>query len=143
MGLPRKGTRRIVVAGQTYRWRLTCLNMSWQESCFWPLCLYVQRTEGSGQLLVVHFNYPVSHQVEGKEQYPTPGLVRRMIEVALSQGWQPSRRGLPSFPFDGRPFLPEVAPVPLGGEAPALERLRWHSGQRVILKTTSRRVPLT
>jgi hypothetical protein len=102
---------------------LTCLNMSWQESRFWPLCLYVQQAEGSGQLLVVHFNYPVRHHVEGKVQYPTPGLVRRMIEAALSQGWQPSRRGLPSFQLDGRPFLPEAVPVPLGGEAPPLDRL--------------------
>ena len=56
------------------------MDMSWQQMRFWPESLYVQRAEGTGQLLLVRFNYEVWHRVGGKDQYPAPGLVRRILE---------------------------------------------------------------
>ena len=100
MSLPRKSTRRIVVADRTYRWLLTRRPVGSERMHFWPVCLYVEHTEGSGQRLVVRFDYPVWHYVAGQ--------VRRVIEAALAEGWQPTRPGLADLEFDGRAFLPDA-----------------------------------
>jgi hypothetical protein len=108
MGLRRKDSRRITVAGQTFRWLLTRREVGSERMLFWPRCLYVERAEGAGQRLVVRFDYPVWHQVAGQVEYPTPELVRRMIEAALAAGWQPALTGLPDLELDGQAFLPHA-----------------------------------
>jgi len=117
MTLPRKGTRRIVVADRTYRWLLTRRAVGSERRHFWPRCLYVEQTQGPGQRLVVRFDYPVWHHVAGQAQYPTPGLVRRVIEAALAEGWQPTRPGLPDLEIDGRAFLPDAGRSPNCGNS--------------------------
>ena len=117
MTLPRKGTRRIVVADRTYRWLLTRRAVGSERRHFWPRCLYVEQTQGPGQRLVVRFDYPVWHHVAGQAQYPTPGLVRRVIEAALAEGWQPTRPGLPDLEIDGRAFQPDAGRSPNCGNS--------------------------
>jgi len=91
MTLPRKGTRRIVVADRTYRWLLTRRAVGSERRHFWPRCLYVEQTQGPGQRLVVRFDYPVWHHVAGQAQYD--------LEI------------------DGRAFLPDAGRSPNCGNS--------------------------
>jgi hypothetical protein len=105
MALPRKQSRLLVVAGQTFRWRLARRRVGSERRYFWPEHLYVQRARGAGQRLVVRFGYPVWHFVAGQRQYPTPGLVERIVRAALSAGWCPDQGGLAPFEMDGQAYL--------------------------------------
>jgi hypothetical protein len=79
MGLARKGTSRISVDGQVYRWTVSG-NDGWLD-------LIVECFEGHGQRLVLGFDYSVGDI--------TPSLVRQVVQKALCLGWKPFERGRP------------------------------------------------
>jgi hypothetical protein len=86
MGLARRGSRRITVDGTDYRWVLS------PDSGY--VVLVVELLENPGQRLEAlsdmgwHDREPLS---------VTPGLVARVIRLALQQNWQPAETGLPPF----------------------------------------------
>jgi hypothetical protein len=114
MAMPKKGTRRIDVDGQAYRW-LVSPNDGY-------IALVVESAEEPGQRLEAYFRYhdryePLgtgAERIVGQARSISPGTARAVIEAALRGGWQPSRRGLDVF----RIAVPEAERlVPVDGEA--------------------------
>jgi hypothetical protein len=107
MGLPQKGTRRIVVGGFPYRWLAKYEQVGWLEGYCCPVSLFVEREDTRGQLLVTHFACYGKEVITAQTEAVTPGLVRQIMETALARGWQPARQGLPPFAMDGKEFFPD------------------------------------
>lgn len=76
MPIARKGTRKIVVEGETYRWVVAPDDEP-------GLGIVVEREVGYGQRLLAW----VEHG-----NIISPGLVRKVILYAVSIGWTPSER---------------------------------------------------
>jgi hypothetical protein len=87
MGLARKGSRNITVEGQSFRWVLS------PDSSF--MVLVAELAEAPGQRLEALLSYQVNTSIEARAV--TPEIVRAAIELALVDGWQPQKRGLPPF----------------------------------------------
>ena len=88
MGLARKGSRRIKVAGRDYRWVVS------PDSGF--LVMVAELDAEPGQRLEAQFEYS-SAEARGTSTALTPSTVRATIEQAREAGWQPTKRGLPPF----------------------------------------------
>jgi len=73
------------VRGDSYRW-----SVSPDSGYTW---LVVEHASGQGQRLGPQFEY--------REQLLTPVIARRVIELGLKQGWQPSARGRKPVRLDG------------------------------------------
>jgi hypothetical protein len=88
MSFPRKGTRRIVVSGHMYRWRVA-VDEDWMN----PLPpnptdlheLAVESPDHPGRYLAVRFALPEQHT--GLGFAITPALVADVIRAAISLGW--------------------------------------------------------
>lgn len=111
MPLPPKHWRKIVIDGQEYRWHLESYSY-WQgcrrdcEETFAPRRLLVQSLIPTSQRLVVQFDYEAFPQVNGQEQYPTPGRVAKIIRDAIQRGWHPQRENQEDeFVMDGREYI--------------------------------------
>jgi hypothetical protein len=97
MTLARKGTRRITVEGTAYRW-VVAPNDGY-------MVLVAESADGPGQRLEAYFRYhdlcePAeagAFRVVGQRRSIRPGVVRAIVQAALGRGWQPTKRGLPSF----------------------------------------------
>ena len=76
MAIAKKGTRRIVVEGESFRWVVSPDDEP-------GLGIVVERDAGHGQRLVAW----VEH-----DNIVSPALVRRVILYALSWGWAPTER---------------------------------------------------
>jgi hypothetical protein len=76
MAIARKGARKIIVEGESYRWIVSPDDEP-------GLGIVVEKDDGHGQRLVVW----VEHG-----NIVTPALVRRVILYALAQGWTPAAR---------------------------------------------------
>jgi hypothetical protein len=88
MGFPKKGTRKIVVAGNTYLWRVG-VDEDWMNPT--PPnptdihSLAVESPDHPGRYVAVAFALPEEHTGLG---FPiTPGLVAEIIQSAIAQGW--------------------------------------------------------
>jgi hypothetical protein len=105
MTIPRKGTRLLSLAGQTYRWR-AWYGHCWQDGHCIPLRLVIGlSTSHPGQTLRAMFRNGRSELWCLEDQAVTPGVVRRVIEAGLQRGWRPGESGLPLFELDGQPFI--------------------------------------
>lgn len=97
MGMPRKGSRKVEVEGETFFWRTR------PEGRPNHLLLTCQRDEERpGRVLQVVLR---STRVLAPSQL-TPEDVREAIGYALKKGWDPSERGA-AFTPKGRVQLPE------------------------------------
>ncbi len=76
MSIARKGTRRIVVEGESYRWVVAPDDEP-------GLGIIVEREAGHGQRLLAWVEHGNTI---------SPALVRKVILFALSRGWAPSER---------------------------------------------------
>jgi hypothetical protein len=76
MAITKKGARRIVVHGESYRWVVSPDDEP-------GLGIVVERDAGHGQRLVAWVEH--GHTV-------SPALVRKVILYALSCGWTPSEK---------------------------------------------------
>ncbi|WP_119728837.1 hypothetical protein [Thermomonospora amylolytica] len=97
MTLARKGTRRIVVDGVEFRWKVRHKPTYDQGIGSDPLTFVAELAEYSGALLVVSLPYP--HPGNWLELPSVPVLPRTVataIRLAMERGWQPSRPG-PAF----------------------------------------------
>jgi len=60
MAILKKGLRRIVVDGQTFRWRVTDRSVQSEGKWFSQLTLVVESVETSGSKLIVNSSQPFS-----------------------------------------------------------------------------------
>jgi hypothetical protein len=96
MALGGKGSRRIVVAGVSYRWRLRRKPTYGQGLCQSPCTYAVEHAERPGTTLVVTTNQPHTGNWLGRPGNPVlPSDVAGAITAALRQGWVPTRAGSP------------------------------------------------
>jgi hypothetical protein len=88
MGFPKRGTRRIVVSGNAYLWRVA-VDEDWMN----PMppnptdlhSLAVESPDHPGRYLVVWFALPEQHT--GLGFAITPGIVADVINAATARGW--------------------------------------------------------
>ncbi|GHG54163.1 hypothetical protein [Streptomyces griseocarneus] len=103
MALVRKGSRRIVVDGVTYRWRLRRRPTYSQALCWSPCTYAVERADRNGTTLVVTTDRPHPGNRLGRPAAPVlPADVAQHIRTALARGWTPTRPG-PPFGLDLSP----------------------------------------
>lgn len=94
MALGRKGARRIVVDGTTYRWRLRC-RPTYAQAMSWTPCTFaVEHADTPGTTLVVSTTQPHPGNWLSREAKPVlPSDVAQAIQLALRQGWVPTASG--------------------------------------------------
>lgn len=108
MGLAKRGTRRIVVGGVPYRWVVS------PDDGY--MVLVAELADAPGQRLEAFVRYHDVYEpqgagvlrIVGQLRAVRPGVVRAVIEAALSRGWRPSQHGLPAFRIHD---AEQVAPV--------------------------------
>ncbi|WP_406254983.1 hypothetical protein [Streptomyces chartreusis] len=94
MALVRKGSRRIVVDGTVYRWRLRGRPTYFQGLAWSPSSFAVEHADSPGATLVVITNQPHSSNWIGREAEPVlPSGVDAAVRLALRKGWTPTVPG--------------------------------------------------
>ena len=94
MALLKRGSRRIVVDGTAYRWRLRGRPTYDQGLCASPCTYAVERAGGQGAVLVVMTDQPHPGNWIGRRAQPVlPSDVSRAIHTALAGGWRPDHPG--------------------------------------------------
>jgi hypothetical protein len=91
MAIPTKGTRRIVVDGATYRWRVDYDRNAWDKGLLTDVRVVIQAVP-AGQILIADFMG--SHHENGDPlNLPfVPSFARKLIEAGLARGWRPMER---------------------------------------------------
>lgn len=94
MALVRKGSRRIVVDGTAYRWRLRG-RPTYCQGLVWSPCTYaVEHADTPGTTLVVTTGQPHPSNWIGREAEPVlPSGVAAAVRLALRAGWTPTAPG--------------------------------------------------
>ncbi|MEU3930624.1 hypothetical protein AB0E85_00970 [Streptomyces sp. NPDC029044] len=94
MSLARKGSRRIVVDGTAYRWRLRG-RPTYSQGLTWSPCTFaVEHAEMPGRTLVVTTDQPHASNWIGRDAAPVlPSSVAAAVQLALSMGWTPTTPG--------------------------------------------------
>jgi len=96
MSLPKKGSRRIVVDGVTYRWRLRGRPTYSQALCWSPCTYAVGHLEHPGSTLVVKTNQPHPGNFFHRPSLAVrPSDVARAVRFAVERGWIPEHPGSP------------------------------------------------
>ena len=94
--LVRKRSRRIVVDGRAYRWRLRSRPTYAQGQCWAPCAYAVEDYDRPGRTLIVTTNQPHPGNWLGRPAEPVlPGQVARAVRLAMQAGWDPSSPGPP------------------------------------------------
>jgi len=94
MAIPKKGSRRIVVDGASYRWRVRGKPTYSQANTWAGLNLAVELEDVAGSILVVRLTQPHPSNWMNAEAPPVlPSEVERLIRLALVQGWNPRQHG--------------------------------------------------
>ncbi|MES2464485.1 MAG: hypothetical protein V4671_28320 [Armatimonadota bacterium] len=96
MAIPKRGTRKIVVDGQAYRWYIRRKQKYWQTFGEFGTGLAVEAEGGHGSLLIVSVPrfFPRLDWSPDDPLIPVvPGDVARHIRLALKQGWEPNATG--------------------------------------------------
>ncbi|MFF7736564.1 MULTISPECIES: hypothetical protein [unclassified Streptomyces] len=96
MALVKKGSRRIVVDGVTYRWRVRHKPTYCQSNGWTPLTFAVEDATTAGTVLVVETDRPHPENWFALATKPVvPADVAQAIRTALAQGWTPPANGSP------------------------------------------------
>lgn len=94
MALVRKGSRRIVVDGAAYRWRLRGRPTYFQGLAWSPCTFAVEHADSPGATLVVTADQPHSSNWIGRKADPVlPSGVAATVRLALRDGWTPTAPG--------------------------------------------------
>lgn len=100
MALLKKGSRRLVIDGISYRWRVRNRPTYCQANGWTRLVLAVERADISGGKLMVKLPQAHPDNWFGEEVVAVlPSHVACYVRQALSMGWQSDRPGKP-FPID-------------------------------------------
>ncbi|WUP91606.1 hypothetical protein OHT77_24125 [Streptomyces sp. NBC_00252] len=95
MALVRKGSRRIVVDGMVYRWRLGG-RPTYFQGMAWSPCTFAVEHAAPGVTLVVATDQPHSNNWFGREAEPVlPSGVAAAVRLARREGWTPTAPGSP------------------------------------------------
>ena len=94
MSIPRRGSRRIVVDEESYRWRLRRRPTLAQRQGNTPLLIAIAAEESEGPAMVVRLQarHP-RNRVAFFSEAVTPAAVARYIREGLAAGWAPRQRG--------------------------------------------------
>jgi hypothetical protein len=96
VALGKKGSRRIVVDGVTYRWRLRRRPTYSQALCWSPCTYAVEHADGRGAILVVTTDQPHPGNWFNRQAVPIrPADVANHIRIALTRGWRLTHPGSP------------------------------------------------
>jgi hypothetical protein len=97
MAIVKKGSRKIVVDGFEYRWRVRQKPTHSQGVGSLGVTCSVERAGmTSGTVLVINFNqYHISNWLGLKSEPILPSQVAAAIHDALAKGWQPAQAGVP------------------------------------------------
>ncbi|WP_326694380.1 MULTISPECIES: hypothetical protein [unclassified Streptomyces] len=96
MTLGRKGSRRIVVDGTVYRWRLRRRPTYFQALAWTPCTFAVEHADAPGTTLVVTTDHPHPSNWFEREAKPVlPSAVAQTVQLALRKGWTPTAPGSP------------------------------------------------
>uniref|UniRef100_UPI003F4A02DD hypothetical protein n=1 Tax=Streptomyces ardesiacus TaxID=285564 RepID=UPI003F4A02DD len=110
VALNRKGSRRIVVDGTTYHWRLRGRPTYDQALCARPCTYAVQHADEPGTTLVVTTNQPHASNWFGVPSVAVlPRHVAAAITLALYQGWSPTQSGSPFHLNQSEGFVPGLS----------------------------------
>ncbi|MFF9607910.1 hypothetical protein ACF1GY_37675 [Streptomyces sp. NPDC014684] len=94
MALVRKGSRRIVVDGTAYRWRLRGRPTYVQGLAGSPCTFAVEHADTPGTTLVITTDQPHPSNWIGHEAEPVlPSRVAAVVQIALREGWTPTAPG--------------------------------------------------
>ncbi|MFI9201233.1 hypothetical protein [Streptomyces sp. NPDC053048] len=107
MALPKKGSRRIVVDGVPYRWRVRG-RPTYDQGMGWsPLTYAVEKAESPGTMLVVRTSqtHP-SNWLDRQTTSVLPSHVATAIQNARTQGWIPEAPGSPYILDQSQGFVP-------------------------------------
>ena len=95
MALARRDSRRIVVGGRVYRWKVRRRPTYSQANGWTPLIFAVEPADRPASRLVVQLPGARPDNWLGLPgAVVTPGLVARCIADARAAGWDPSRGGI-------------------------------------------------
>ncbi|MGK5548079.1 hypothetical protein ACSNOH_25615 [Streptomyces sp. URMC 127] len=96
MALPRKGSRRIVVDGTAYRWRLRGRPTYGQGTGWSPMTYAVEHFADPGTTLLVDTGIPHPGNWTGAPSAPVlPPAVAEAVRTAVAAGWNPTAPGAP------------------------------------------------
>jgi hypothetical protein len=96
VALTRKGSRQIIVDGDTYRWRIRHKPTYSQGNGWTPLTFAVEDAATPGTTLVVRTGQPHPSNWLGLPATPIhPADVARAIRIARARGWLPLANGSP------------------------------------------------
>jgi hypothetical protein len=96
VALTRKGSRDIVVDGDTYRWRIRHKPSYSQGNGWTPLTFAVEDAAAPGTTLVVRTGQPHPGNWLGLPAAPIhPADVARAIRIARDRSWTPLANGSP------------------------------------------------
>lgn len=97
MALNKKGTRKITVDGEDYRWRIRKKPTYDQGAFGTAMTFAVEHSEAPGSTLVVTTTMPRSDNwlLKKTSASVTPAHVARAIREALRAGWSPATSGPP------------------------------------------------
>ncbi|MCE3036025.1 hypothetical protein [Streptomyces sp. CMSTAAHL-2] len=94
MALVRKGSRRIVVDGTAYRWRLRGRPTYFQGLGWSPCTFAVEHADTPCMTLAVTIDQPHPSNWIGREAAPVlPSGVAAAVRFALREGWTPTASG--------------------------------------------------
>lgn len=110
MAFPKKGTRRLVVDGRPYLWRVRRKPTYWQECFSSPIRLAVRADGGRGGTLVLVLPGLRPDPAWRPGLTVTPAAVAGWVQAALTAGWAPWSGGA----FEYRP--PENAEPGAGAD---------------------------
>src|SRR5579862_9144893 len=99
MAIPKKGSRRIVVDGVTYRWRIRKRGPIGQVDYTSRMSMAVEREGCKGAVLELSLPHPRSTWIASGPWEVLPSHVARYIRGAIQAGWQSDVAGK-HFEFD-------------------------------------------
>ncbi|MFI6690134.1 hypothetical protein [Streptomyces sp. NPDC050485] len=108
MALVKKGSRRIMVDGVTYRWMLR-RRPTYSQALVWSSLTYaVEHADSpSGTILVISTNQPhPSNWLVGPGSPVLPSDVADSIRTARANGWTPEKPGSPFHLDQSEGFVP-------------------------------------
>ena len=103
MAISKKYSRRIVVDGVEYRWKIAPRPSDPEFDYAGSMVASVQLAENAGQVLFVSCGLRKGNILSRPGAIVTPRRIAAAIRNALVAGWQPSKRG--------QPFLTQLPPA--------------------------------
>ena len=93
MAIPKKGSRKIIVDGIEYRWRVRWKPTYSQSTCNSNLMAAVELYENPQNILSIEFPWIRYDAWIGVAEQPvTPSIIETCIKNALNQGWNPAEK---------------------------------------------------